>query len=256
MKKETVFLLLIAVLLMSSCDRHKNRLRQKNLNGAIVGLLAGSIQVDHAKNSWPEGNYRSFKTNDETLMALRKGDVEALYVDELAMYNPSYDKQLMAIAFIDNDHQAIAGALRPQDVEMERQFALFLKEIKANGVYVRMKNRWTMTERPDTITPYQMPAGRVTRVLKVGIIGEMPPYSLCNHGRWTGFENELWTLFAEHMGYGIEFTVYNFKELIPALLRKDIDVVASAMTVTDERSHLVLFTQPYAYSCSVCLMRK
>lgn len=258
MSKQLLILLSLLLLLMSSCDKRMNRLRQKNLNGARVGLLASSMQEQRAKNEWPEAIFRSYPTNDEALEALAKGNVDAVYIDELVMYNKNYQKGLLELAFIDNDHMPIAGAFRKNDTELASQFNDFLRKIKSNGLYVRMKNRWTMSERIDTISPPEVTCdlARVCKPFVVGIMGEMRPYSIMNDGQWTGFENELWDRFAASIGYKAQFVVYDFNDLIPALLNHEVDAIAAAITVTDEREQQVLFTEPYSSSCSICLLRK
>lgn len=259
MNRRLLFSLVLMVVLLASCDKRLNRLRQKNLNGARVALLASSMQEVQAKNLWPNGHYRSFATNVEALEALRDGEVDALYIDQLVMYDKSFHKDSFDIAFMDNDRMPIAGAFRKTDTAMADEFANFLREIKSNGIFVRMKNRWTMAENIDTISvPIIPPTNKKPKLktLVVGIMGEMRPYSIEVGGQWTGFENEIWACFAEYMGYKIRYDVYDFNELIPALLDKKVDVIAAAITVTEERERKVLFTQPYSASCSVCLIRK
>lgn len=259
MSKRLLIFIFLVLLVVTSCDKRTSRLRQKILNGARVGLLASSMQEHRAKNLWPEASYRSFPTNDEVLKALKLGEVDAVYTDELVMYNKCYDKSLFELAFIDNDRMPIAGGLRKSEVYLAELFSDFLRKIKSNGEYVRLKNHWTMTENIDSIAPMvfkDYSKGPFLKTLHVGIIGEMRPYSIKNKGQWTGFENDLWTFFAQSIGYKIQFVVYDFNDLIQALLNKKVDVIAAAITVTQERESKILFTQPYAHSCSICLVKK
>lgn len=256
MNRRTLLSLVLLVVLFASCDKRHISFRQKNLNGACVGVLASSMQENQAKELWPNGQYRAYPTNIDALNALRHGEVEAVYLDELVVYNKQYSKKLFEIAFIENDHLPIAGAFRQSDTFMANKFAEFLRVIKSNGIFVRMKNRWTMSENIDTITPVRLVKDFNKKTLVVGIIGEMRPYSLMNKGQWTGFENELWALFADYLGYNIQYEVYDFAELLPALLEKKVDVIAAAITVTEERERKVLFSKPYSHSCSVCLVKK
>lgn len=259
MNKQLCFSLFFLILFISSCDKRVNRLRQKNLNGARVALLASSMQEHRAKELWPEGIYRSYLTNASSLNALANGDVDAVYTDELVMYNKYFRRGQFELAFVDNDRMPIAGGFRKTDVKLAEDFAEFLREIKSNGEYVRMKNRWIMTDDIESVVPPVIPdydKKAKMKTLKVGIIGEMRPYSIKINGEWTGFENELWAHFASYIGYHIQFEVMEFNSLIPALLNHNIDVIAAAMTVTQKRECQVLFSQPYAYSCSICLVNK
>lgn len=258
MSKRLLILLALLVVLFASCDKRLSKLRRKNLNGARIALLAGSMQEKRAMDTWPKGIYHSYPTNEEALKALAKGEVDAAYLDELVMYNKNYRKDQFELAFIDNDRMPIAGAFRKEDTELAEEFTRFIRKMKSNGQLVRMKNRWTMTERIDTITPASLSYGfsRVCKPFVIGIIGEMRPYSIQNDGQWTGFENELWECFAAYIGCQAQFEVYDFEDLLTPLYNHEVDVIAAAITVTEEREKKVLFSEPYSYSCSVCLVRK
>lgn len=259
MRKLSILFFLLSVVLLVGCDKKMSRIRQHDLNGARVALLAGSMQEEEARNQWTKAHYCSFETNEEALGSLQRGDVDVAYLDQIATYNKVFDKKKFAVAFVVNDHMPIAGALRKSDVLLEKRFATFMRKIKADGLYVWMKNRWTQNDRIDTVSVahISLPSYNVsTRLLRVGIVGEMPPYSLYNKGTWAGFENELWSLFAQYAHYRIEFVPLDFHELLPALLEHKIDVIAATVTITEQRSRKVLFTVPYAYSCSVGIVRR
>lgn len=259
MNRQLFFILTFLILFMSSCDKRVNRLRQKNLNGARVALLSSSMQEHRVKELWPQGIYNSYSTNDSSLNALANGDVDAVYTDMLVMYNKYFRKDQFELAFIDNDRMPIAGGFRKSDAKLADDFAGFLRKIKSNGEYVRIRNRWIMTDDIESVVPPAIPdydKRAKLKTLRIGIIGEMRPYSILKNGEWTGFENELWTHFASYMGFRIQYEVMEFNNLIPALLNHKIDVIAAAMTVTEKRKRQILFSQPYAYSCSICLISK
>lgn len=258
-KMKKFLLILLAVVALVSCDDKFRPIRMSDLNGRVVGVLEGSVQEESARRQLTKSHLRSFPTNQALVEALVEGDCEALYVDQFVTLNPSFNKYNVRVAFNDKDRMPIAGAFRKDDVEMQQCFNRYLREIKANGLYVNMKNYWMNSSRPDTLRRREIPIAKgvvFNGKLRVGIDGELIPFSMLRDGEWIGLERENWERFAASIGKKVEFVVYDFNSLIPALENDEIDAIASSMTVTDERAQRVLFTDPYATSNSVCLVRK
>lgn len=258
-KMKKILIILMVVVALLSCDDTFRPIRKSDLNGHVVGVLGGSFQEMSARKELKGAYLRSFPSNKELIEGLVAGDCEAVYVDQFVTLNPAFNKYNVRVAFNDKDRMPIAGALRKDDVEMQKRFNKYLRDIKANGLYVNMKNYWMNTSRPDTMPRrvIPVPKGVVLRgTLRVGIDGELIPLSMYRNGEWVGLERENWERFAATIGKKVEFVVYDFNDLIPALEKGEIDAIASSMTVTDERAQRVLFTDPYATSNSVCLVRK
>ena len=51
----------------------------------------------------------------------------------------------------------------------------------------------------------------------------------------TGFDVDLINAVAEEAGYKVEYQDTAWDGIVPALLNKKIDIIASAMTITEER---------------------
>lgn len=85
-----------------------------------------------------------------------------------------------------------------------------------------------------------------TKVLKVGTSPDFPPFEFIDEkGNIVGIDIDLVKAIAKRLGYEVEVISIDFEGLIPALLNKQIDVIASGMTITEERAEVVAFTTPY-----------
>lgn len=104
----------------------------------------------------------------------------------------------------------------------------------------------------------QPAAGSKPKVLRVGSETTYPPFEFQdeNSKEFTGFDIELMKAIGKQMGYEVQISGMNFDGLIPALEAGQIDVIASAMTITDERAKKVSFTQPYYRSGVSILVKK
>lgn len=85
------------------------------------------------------------------------------------------------------------------------------------------------------------------KVLKVGAEATFPPFEFQEEKSkdYTGFDVDLMKAIGKQMGMEVQIVNTGFDGLIPALEVGQIDVIASAMTITEERSKKVTFSKPY-----------
>jgi polar amino acid transport system substrate-binding protein len=92
----------------------------------------------------------------------------------------------------------------------------------------------------DTLT-----AGKII----VGSDTAYPPFENVVDGVTVGFDVDIMKAIGERLGYEIEFKTYNFDALITGLQAgTEFDMVASAMTITEERATKIDFSDPYINS--------
>jgi polar amino acid transport system substrate-binding protein len=79
------------------------------------------------------------------------------------------------------------------------------------------------------------------------VCSDMPykPFEFEEDGETTGFDYEVVSAMGEQLGVEVEFVTTPFDSIIPALAAGNCDMIASAMTITDERAEQVDFTDPY-----------
>ncbi len=93
------------------------------------------------------------------------------------------------------------------------------------------------------------------QLLKVGITTNAPPMAYRENGKITGLETEFAKGLAEYSGRKLRFVELKWKEQIPALLSGKINIIMSAMTVTDARRYQIAFADPYMVTDQVSLVR-
>ena len=73
-----------------------------------------------------------------------------------------------------------------------------------------------------------------------------PPFEFQDDaGKWTGFDIDVISAVASRYGLAVEVTKQPFDSILVAVGAGTCDVVASAVTITDERKKNVLFSDPY-----------
>jgi len=83
----------------------------------------------------------------------------------------------------------------------------------------------------------------------VGSDTAYPPFEYVEDGVTVGFDVALMTAVGEKIGLEVEFMTYKFDALITDLQAgTSFDMVASAMTITEERAESIDFSDPYINS--------
>lgn len=85
----------------------------------------------------------------------------------------------------------------------------------------------------------------LSRTLIVGISPDYEPFEYYKNDELTGFDVDLIKLIANELDYEIEFKTYSFENLVSAVSNGNVDLVISAMTITEERKRLIDFTNVY-----------
>ncbi len=91
--------------------------------------------------------------------------------------------------------------------------------------------------------------------LRVGVAPDDPPIVFEVDGQVVGIEADLARSVAQTLERPIEFERYRSDELIDALLRGEIDVVMSGLSITPEREDRVRFVTPYMEVGQLALIR-
>lgn len=89
------------------------------------------------------------------------------------------------------------------------------------------------------------------KVLRVGTTADFAPFEFQDENgstEYQGFDMDLIRAVAKEMGYTAEIQNVNFDGLIPAMESGNIDIIASGMTINEERKNQVEFSDPYYIS--------
>ncbi len=83
-------------------------------------------------------------------------------------------------------------------------------------------------------------------MLQGGSDTAFPPFEFADdQGDYVGFDVDLMTAIAKKMGLEFEIVPTAWDGIIPALVSDRYDIIASAMTITEEREEQISFSDPY-----------
>ena len=84
--------------------------------------------------------------------------------------------------------------------------------------------------------------------IRVGVSIMAPWVMKDKEGKYTGFEIDVAKQLASDMGVKPVFREYEWNQLIPALEKREIDIIASGISITPKRGLRIRFSNPYSSS--------
>lgn len=90
-----------------------------------------------------------------------------------------------------------------------------------------------------------------------GIDANFPPFAYIDKdGKPAGFDVEALDWIAKEMGFKVEHKAIDWDAIIPSLTARKIDVIASGLSVTEERKKQIAYTIPYWEIKQVLVVKK
>ena len=224
------------------------------LEGKNVGVIIGSIQDIAVTDMAPEAHIQRMATNTDLIAALENGKVDIAGSESLTLV---FNKDLAArLDSVSAGLSAIpVGACFPLgDTELQQDFNSFLSEIRRDGTYQKMINRWSQADDPSTLAIPE-PRGN-GRTIRVAAFPSMPPLNFISYGKPSGLEPDLLTEWTNRRGWKLEYLIMDFAAQIPAIQTGKADLAMGYISITDERKKQVLFSDGYLSSEMILITRK
>jgi len=224
------------------------------LNGKNVGVIIGSIQDIAVTDMAPDANIMRLATQTDLMAALESGKVDAAGSESLTlMFNKKLLDKVDSVG-AGLTPIPIGACVRPDNTELVADFNRFLAEIRRDGTYQQILDRWSNADDPSAMDiPQQRGTGRT---LRVATFPAMPPFNFINTGKPSGLEPELLTEWANRRNWQLEYLIMDFAAQIPAVQTGKADMAMGAISITEERQKQVLFSDGYIDSHIVLITRK
>lgn len=156
---------------------------------------------------------------------------------------------------------------------MKKQFLALAMAAMMAASLAGCSSKPAETKAPETAAETQEAAGETTEaadetaeeskeeaaaggVLVMGTNAEFPPYEYYEDNDIVGIDVEIAKAIAEKMGMELQIEDMAFDAIIPAVTSGKADFGAAGMTVTEERQRSVEFTDTYANSNQVAIVKE
>ncbi|MBR1788068.1 MAG: ABC transporter permease subunit [Bacteroidaceae bacterium] len=226
----------------------------KVLSGQRVGVIVGSIQDIAITGSAPDADIMRVTAMTDMMAALESGKVDVAGSESLTL---TFNKELAAK--VDTlgaglEPIPLGACFRLDNTELQQDFNRFLAEIRSDGTYDQIYDRWSRADDPSAVAP---PQQRGTgRTVRIATFPSMPPFNFISSGQPSGLEIDIMTEWVNRRNWKLEFLVMDFASQIPAVQTGKVDMAMGAISATEERQKQVLFSDGYIYSHIVLITRK
>ncbi len=226
---------------------------EEDIKTRRVGVLMGSVYDTYAKKNYPDAEILQYSSVSDVLIALETDKADAAFFDHVSLKEVLAKYKTLGILAENIFTLPIGAGFNSDDDQLREQFNAFLKQIKSDGTYKDMSDRWMMKDN------YQMPdikSSGTNGDLRVGIVSDIgSPFSFILDGNIVGFDIELSKRFAAYVGKVFVPVDNQFGSQISALVSRKIDLTTCSMMITEEREKQIDFSDPY-YESGVDLIAK
>ncbi len=226
----------------------------KALSGKRVGVVIGSIQDFAVTDLAPDADIMRITSNADVLAALENGKVDVAGWDNLSVV---FNKEIASK--VDTVNACLPGSpigacFQLDNIELKQDFDNFLAEIRSDGTYQKIIDRWSNADDFSAVTRTQRRG--TGRTLRVAIYPAFPPFNFISSGENTGLEIDLLSEWANRRNRQLEFLAMEFASQIPAVQTGKVDMAMGAISITEERQKQVLFSEGYLAEHMVFITRK
>ena len=226
----------------------------KALSGKRVGVVIGSIQDMAVTKMAPDAEIMRLANSADMLAALENGKLDVAGEENLSV---TFNKEIAAKV------DSVSAGLPPMpigacfdldNIQLKQDFDSFLADIRGDGTYQKIYDRWRNADDFSALDPPQQRGTGQT--LRVAIYPAMPPFSFISSGKPSGLEIDILTEWANRRNRQLEFLTMDFSSQIPAVQTGKVDMAMGSISITEERSKQVLFSDGYIASYIMLLTRK
>ncbi len=253
--------LLSALILIASClggcgmkeTDSVNITNADDLKGKSIGTQTGTTGYILA-NDITDAKVEKYKDGSAAVQALAQKKVDAVIIDELTAQELVSNSENLKILPDPFNEEEYAIAYKKGNTELGEKLDDAITKLKKDGTFAKISNHW-IGNNPDhqSYTPKSDVHRSGTLVMATN--AEFPPYESVEQGEIVGFDVDMAMAICDELGMELKIKNMDFSAVITAVTFDEADIGVAGISVTPERSENVDFTQSYAVSSQVIIVR-
>lgn len=251
-----------AVVLMVSCmggcgkadeDSEEVISGANDLIGKTIGTQLGTTGYTLATEI-SNAKVEKFKDGFEAVKALENKRVDAVIIDELTAQELVSDNENLKILPDPFNEEEYAIAYKKGNTELGQKLDDAITQLKRDGTIADISKHW-IGSNPDHKSYEPNPDVTRTGTLVMATNAEFPPYEDVVDGEIVGFDIDMAMAICDELGMELKIKDMAFNSIITSVTFDESDIGLAGISVTPERSEAVDFTQSYALSSQVIIVR-
>ncbi len=209
-----------------------------------VGVYEGTIHDAFVQENYPDAVIYRYASTTDMVLALKTDKVDAVFLDG-SSGNVVLSKH-SELGFLTDDvlPMDLGIGFHKKRSDLLQQFNLFLKELKEEGTYQEMVERWIVND-PELAEMPSLDMDAQDPKIIIGVSVADLPYIAYQDGKYIGFDIELIKRFAHREGFYPEFLTMDFAALVAAASSGKVDMIADGIAITEERMQKIDFSDSY-----------
>lgn len=266
MKKKllSVALAAVCVLSVAACgskvpENTVNSVADIEAGGKKIGVQTGTTGDIYSTDYEDDGTatVERYNKGADAVQALKQGKIDCVIIDAepaKVFVEKNNDLKVLDEAFTDEEY---AICIDKSNAELKEKINAELKELKEDGTLDNIKKNYAGSDDEIGKTPYESPADADTSngKLVMATNAEFPPYEYYENDKVTGIDADMAQAVADKLGMELEIQDMAFDSIITAVTSGKADIGVAGMTVTEDRLKNVDFTDSYATSKQVIIVR-
>lgn len=248
--------LAMSALMLSGCGGPKpNPVHSaEDLKGKHIGVQLGTTG-DTLAGDIENANVEKYNKAADAVQALKQGKIDAVIVDlETAktFVDKNNDIRILDEEFADEEY---AIAVKLDNTALRDELNGALKALTEDGTLSSIKANYEGDEQGQH--QYQVKTN-VTRnkTITMATNAEFPPYESYSGNAIVGFDVDMMNAVCDYLGYELKIDDMPFNSVLAAVESGKADVAVAGISVTEEREKNYLFTDNYAVTHQVIIVRK
>lgn len=226
--------------------------KKLGVQNGTTGAIIAEDYIDPDKG----GQVINFNTYSEAVLALNQNKIDCLIIDEQpakAFAAKNEGLKIVDKELTDEDYAAVIAKSQPDLLESVNTA---LKELKDDGTLDKIVKSYIPDEGEEAGSYHYTQTVTDGEKLKLATSADFPPYEYHEGEGIVGIDIEIAYAIADKLGKVVEIQDMKFDSIIPAVDSGKADIGFSGFTVTDERKKQINFTETYAHSKQVMLVKE
>ena len=223
-----------------------------DLTGKTIGTQIGTTGYTLA-NDIENAKVEKFKDASEAIKALDNKRVDAVIIDELTAQELINDYNNLKILPDPFNEEEYAVAYKKGNDELGQKLDEAITKLKRDGTIADISKHW-IGSHPDNKS-YKPKDVERNGTLVMATNAEFPPYEEEVNGKIIGFDIDFATAICDELGMELKVKNMDFSSIITSINLGEADIGVAGISITPERAENVDFTQSYAISSQVIIVR-
>lgn len=227
----------------AAAEKAKRYEKFADLDGKRIGVLTGTLFETLVNNTLERTQMFNFETVNDSLRALRSGQIDCIVDDEPALrFIAENDSRYRLLD--DNLAEYEYGFLFNENhPELVEKFNAELSELKKSGELEKLIGKWKDGDGRPT-ADYERYSGNP--LVRLTVFTETAPFAYRDlQGNIIGLDVELIEIICRRLGCRLDVTAAGFDAMFDSLLEGKSEVIAASLSITEDRKQLGIFTIPY-----------